>query len=255
MKKIYLLVSLCIICHVNQSQIIIHSFNQLLAGPGQLNIDINNDASDDYTFDILTLSPGVYAARVLPIGSSKILDNSTYGYPDTLNFNDSVAGYFHSNVGVLGTFNNAGQFRGAGNKYLGIKLNSGGQYYSGWIELNCNFNRDSLKIISCGYNSTSNALILAGQTTTNGVPNCPEKSQEIKLFPNPCNGILNVEINPKINYEINLTNSQGDEITPSGNFLQRGDNKIDLRSLPNGTYFLKLFSRETVSTKRIVLQR
>lgn len=40
---------------LSYSQINSYSINQTLAGPSQLTLDIDNDGSNDYTFDIITL--------------------------------------------------------------------------------------------------------------------------------------------------------------------------------------------------------
>lgn len=255
MKKIYLLISFYLIYNVSQSQIISYAINQTLAGPGQLSLDINNDASNDYTFDILTLSPGVYAARVLPIGISKILDNSTFGYPDTLNLNDSVVGYFHSNTGVLGTFTNAGQFKGAGNKYLGIKINVGGSNYLGWIKLNCNLNRDTLKIISCGYNTVDSAPILAGQTTLVGITGFVGNMPDVKLFPNPAQRIVNIESGTQNEmFEIRVLNVLGETVYNQSSLIDHSL-QIDVTSFSTGNYFVNLRSSKASVTKKISIQK
>ncbi|MFN3916199.1 MAG: hypothetical protein ACK4K0_00540 [Flavobacteriales bacterium] len=97
---------------ISISQIITGNINYTITTVGQHNVNLNNDVFNDFTFEIIELSPGVYSARVLPLNGSQILDNSTFGYPDALNFNDTIAGNFHSNTGILGTIANAGLFQG-----------------------------------------------------------------------------------------------------------------------------------------------
>lgn len=255
MKK--LIFSLLVLLAFNtKAQINSYPINFILAGPGQKNIDINNDAIDDYTFDILTLSPGVYAARVLPIGSSKILDNSTFGYPDTLNLNDSIKGYFHSNTGVLGTFNNAGQFRGAGNKFLGLKLNAGGMDYLGWIELNCNFNRDTLKLIACGYNTQANVGITAGQTILNGINNYSLSSPVFDLFPNPCTKYVQLVPTNKTQHQlvtITIYDPLGNAVLQT-HLSTLTENGIDISQLPNGIYSVQIETLEGLFSKKLVIE-
>lgn len=112
-----------------RAQIITNSIHHQIIGQGQYSLDLNIDNSADYRFEIITLSPGVLAARVISLNGSFVLDNSTYGYADALDFGDSIKGYFHANTIVLGTINSAGNFSGKGNKYLGLHiLSNQGQF-------------------------------------------------------------------------------------------------------------------------------
>ena len=219
---------------LSYSQINSYSINQTLAGPSQLTLDIDNDGSNDYTFDIITLQPGVYAARANAANSSKILDNSNFGYPDTLNFNDPVVGNFDAG-GVLGTLNNAGQFKGAGNKYLGIKINSGNSNFLGWIELNCSSNNDTLQILTCGFNTISGDPIKAGQTVGTGVSYNQNKLSEVKIFPNPCSSEINIARITSESIDYSIYSSIGQEVLSGIT-----NNKIDVSHLPNGVYTLKI---------------
>jgi hypothetical protein len=232
---------------LSYSQINSYSINQTLAGPSQLTLDIDNDGSNDYTFDIITLQPGVYAARANAANSSKILDNSNFGYPDTLNFNDPVVGNFDAG-GVLGTFNNAGQFKGAGNKYLGIRINSGNSNFLGWIELNCSPNNDTLQILTCGFNTISGDPIKAGQTIGTNVFDNQNKSQEVKIFPNPCSTEVMIvsAFNTNSNYAV--YSSIGQEVL-SGIV----NNKINISILPNGVYTLKIQGEVYSENKKIIV--
>ena len=146
-----------------------------LVSTGHQRFDLNNDGVNDVGFeiiDLLTLNSGYLpeefdslAARVIPY-TLEILDNSTYGYPDALVDGQSVSegGHWSSLHGVLGTFLNAGQFQGNGDRYLGIRFPKDGDYQYGWIKLNCSAHNDTLKIISVAYNITPGGLITAGQT-------------------------------------------------------------------------------------------
>ena len=237
LKRSQLFFLFLFICFISFSQINSYPINQTLTAVGQKTFDIDNNGSVDYTFDIILLSPSVYAARVNAIGSSKILDNSTFGYPDTLSFNDPVVGYFHTGIGVLGTFNNAGQFNGAGIKYLGIKINSGTFDYLGWIKLYCSVNRDTLKIISCGYNTTSGAAINAGQTIISAIKESSSTFLDVGFFPNPCSKEITFIGSNKNGNNYSLLNSIGQVLVTGIT-----ESKIDISNLPNGIYYLKLYN-------------
>ncbi len=232
------------------AQINSYPLNQSLIGPGQLSFDIDNDGMNDYTFDILTLSPGVLAARVNGDGNSKILDNSTFGYPDTLNFNDPVTGYFHSGIGVLGTFNNAGQFNGAGNKYLGIRINSGGSDFYGWIELYCSVDRDTLNLISCGYNTTSGASILAGQTSLTGINDFHKDMLDVRLFLNENATELTIKRDLINNFNYLIYSLSGQEVS-----CGMASDRIDISKLSNGNYILKIQKENSYIARQFVISR
>ena len=104
------------------------------------------------------------AARVIPL-NTEILDNSTYGYPDALAGHEPIseAGYWTDRTGVLGTFMNAGQFQGMGERYLGIRFPGQDGYLYGWIKIYCSQHNDTLRIIEFAHNRFRDNSILAGQ--------------------------------------------------------------------------------------------
>jgi hypothetical protein len=141
---------------------------------GHRKFDLSENAVPDIAFEIIDLNlfnpqglPEHFdslAARVIPI-NIEILDNSTYGYPDALNPNEVISGKgnWMNNTGVLGTFGNAGQFKGQGDKYLGIRFPADDDYRYGWIRLTCSEHNDTLKIIDYAFNNKKNSSIKAGQ--------------------------------------------------------------------------------------------
>lgn len=237
------------------SQVNTFAINQTIIGPGTLSFDLNNDGDDDFSFDIVTLSPDVFAARVLTIGSSTILDNSTFGYPDTLNAGDAVSGNFESGNGVLGTISNAGQFKGAGDKYLGIKIAASGNEHLGWIKVNCSINRDTLNIISCGYNTSASAHIKAGQTTITSIDD-PESelASLISIYPVPFStqAVLKAE-NPFHDAILRVVNTSGKTVKQMEHI--NGQSIVLSRdNLAGGVYFVHLIQdRQPIATRKIII--
>ena len=141
---------------------------------GHKDFDLDSDLFADIAFEIIDLNkynpdglPDSFdslAARVVPI-NIEILDNSTYGYPDALELNDLISGksYWSDKTSVLGTFLDAGQFQGNGDKYLGIRFSISEKYKYGWIKLYCSQHNDTLRIIEYAYNNISGSNIYAGQ--------------------------------------------------------------------------------------------
>jgi hypothetical protein len=141
---------------------------------GYMGVNLDTDNRYDIGFEIVNLNkynpnglPESFdslAARVIP-KSIEILDNSTYGYPDALEFDERIDKYgnWTNESGVLGTFLNAGQFKGKGEKYLGIRFLINNNYKFGWIKIYCSHHNDTLRIIEYAYNNSLGNPIKAGQ--------------------------------------------------------------------------------------------
>ncbi len=132
------------------------------SGPLMLNVD--GDASNDYTFEIFPLSGSSTAARVVSLGDSYVMDASTFGYPDALNCGDDVTGPYTSGNAVLGTdVGGGGLFTGVGLKFLGLKMNAGGESYIGWISMEVSASNDTIILHDLGYTYFTDNAIAAGQ--------------------------------------------------------------------------------------------
>ena len=147
------------------SQINTYSINDTVttvSGPITLNIDGN--ASDDYTFEIFPLSGSSTAARVVSLWDSYVMDASTFGYPDALNCGDVVTGPYTTGNAVLGTdVGGGGSFTGAGLKFLGLKIVAGGESFHGWISLEVATSNDTIILHDVGYSTVPDNAIAAGQ--------------------------------------------------------------------------------------------
>jgi hypothetical protein len=145
-----------------------------LISTGYIRFDIDSDSINDFAFEIINLQPlnnnqlpsefDSLAVRAHPFSGS-ILDNSTFQYADALNYDEeiSTASNWTTNFVVLGTFMNAGQFNGKGEKYLGIRLNGVSDYKYGWIKIYVSEHNDTLRIIDYAYNDNEGSFIKAGQ--------------------------------------------------------------------------------------------
>lgn len=145
-----------------------------LISTGYIRLDLDSDSINDFAFEILNLQafnnnqlPSEFdslAVRAHPFSGS-ILDNSTFQYTDALSSDEEIsltANWTNSFV-VLGTFMNAGQFNGKGEKYLGIRLNGETDYKYGWIKIYVSEHNDTLRIIDYAYNNIEGSAIKAGQ--------------------------------------------------------------------------------------------
>lgn len=233
-----------------QAQINAYAINFILTDSGQKSFDLNSDGTDDFIFDILPLGQGNLAARVNGINSSEILDNSTFGYPDTLNTWDPVTGYFHTGIGVLGTFHNGALFKGAGKKFLGMKIHTSAGLLAGWFELRVSANNDTLEILSCGYLTSPNGTIAAGQLYMTGLSGLTESMENVVFYPNPTVGTLYISglSNGEFAYTIYSVN---------GTCVQRGVAKtaLDLAHIPEGIYFIGIQAGDQKITRKISVKK
>lgn len=74
----------------------------------------------------------------------------------------------------------------------------------------------------------------------------------IAIFPNPTSGILNINA-VEANSSVEVYNVIGDKVYT--NTLVKGNNVVDLSSLANGAYFVKLNSNGAITTKKVVLSK
>lgn len=141
--------------------------------------DLDGDGNADISFDIIDLhkfnpqgipqSFDTLAARVHPVQTTEILDNSTYGYPDALDEQVEVGpNHFwnHRQNFVLGTFLTAGNFKGAGDKYLGFRFADGNGHHYGWVKLYVSAQNDTLRLYSFAWHKVVDEPILTGQLST-----------------------------------------------------------------------------------------
>jgi len=74
----------------------------------------------------------------------------------------------------------------------------------------------------------------------------------VKIYPNPSTGIFNINMSGISNpIEIKVTNSQGQLIY---NAQLNGSQQLDLSGQPNGVYFLRLISKESVRLEKLVVK-
>jgi hypothetical protein len=142
---------------------------------GYKRFDLNGDEIPDIAFEIIDLlefnpnglpdSFDHLAARAVPL-NLYLLDNSAYGYADALEEGELInnEGIWTNETVVLGTFQNAGQFQGQGERYLAYRFYGEQGYQYGWIQLQCSQHSDTLNVIDYAFKTNTEPTILAGQT-------------------------------------------------------------------------------------------
>lgn len=75
--------------------------------------------------------------------------------------------------------------------------------------------------------------------------------KDIKIYPNPSNGIINIQSNQVDNYTIEVYDLVGNLIFKT---TKQGNSTLDLSGFVNGVYVVKISTKEDSVSKRIVIQ-
>jgi Concanavalin A-like lectin/glucanases superfamily/Secretion system C-terminal sorting domain/Ig-like domain CHU_C associated len=102
--------------------------------------------------------------------------------------------------------------------------------------------------------ATSNFLagspIVTGTTCTTLNTSNFEVSNNIKMYPNPTNNIVTVEVNDLTNAKLQVVDITGKILMNQA--LNTSSNTVDVTQLPTGMYFFKVTSNEGTTTNKIV---
>ena len=228
------------------SQINSYSVNQTITtSSGSFTLDIDSDGNDDYTFEILPLSGSSIAARVISIGSSQVMDGSTIGYPDALNFGDNVTSPYSSGNAVLGTdVGGGGYFSGAGMKYLGLNLDISGESHLGWISIEVVASNDTITLHDIGYNTAASDGITAGLMSLTSVNDI--SLIDFEIYPNPCRNQISIDwpnSNSSVRYSIS-------DLTGKSMLNGAANKNIDVSILASGIYILTIAEGLDIGRKK-----
>ena len=99
---------------------------------------------------------------------------------------------------------------------------------------------------------STTAIILKGTSTTTGINQTTNNSNEVNIYPNPSNGNIKIQTDKELGAVI-IYNALGEMVH------NQTSNKtsIDLSNLQNGVYFVTLKDKQqqTIATKKIIVQR
>ena len=73
---------------------------------------------------------------------------------------------------------------------------------------------------------------------------------EIEVFPNPVNDLLSIRLNTPGSHQFQITSLNGQQVL-SGLF-EGYSNQVDLSSFPSGIYFITIWSKDFIRTRKIV---
>lgn len=193
-------------------------------------MQINKDVSSLNNLDVAIVSPTNAIADTMKPGS--LIDQS-------LNWSTSGGAslYYYSVVGS--TFSTSGLFNSI-NKYLAFRIKLPTDTIYGWFLMDFP-NLGTIKVRSWAYTS----LVL-------GVKNVSNKSENLKIFPNPAFNELNLFCKGHSIKEVTLFNCRGEEILKQKQEISSENFNIDISKLESGIYFLQLSSKDSIFTKKFI---
>ena len=96
--------------------------------------------------------------------------------------------------------------------------------------------------------STKTVNFCVGGSTENTI----ETATEMSIYPNPTSGMLNVISNEEID-SVEIFNSVGTAVFSSQ--VACNSSEIDMSNLPNGMYFVRVYTANGIETVKVVLER
>lgn len=154
-------------------------------------LDMNNDASDDLQFVVNSMSGSftysgfniVYSGSYAAVGAASLggvmgtsgTSNPAASALSNGNAIDAAANFIAAGqLGMAGSYSivglpyggpfSSGNFQGAGEKFLGVKLSISGNDHFGWVRLELSADAGTLTIKDYAYLGGAGGQILAGQT-------------------------------------------------------------------------------------------
>jgi len=100
--------------------------------------------------------------------------------------------------------------------------------------------------------SNGNAVGIRMITSDEDVVSVKEQISEFNIYPNPSNGILNIELDKSGNYSIQVSDLIG-KVVSTRNITSNV--ALDLQHLERGVYFVNISSNDISTTHKIVIER
>lgn len=195
--------------------------------------------------------------QVFEFGDTAMIDLYFVNYgPDTLNANDTIY-YWAFGVPTAALVD---QMIAPGDSLivnLGWEANTGEE--TDTITVKAYLDSLSPTFIQTNFqnDTTSVSFVLKGSGVNGIRETASSKSNKLEVYPNPCNGILNLDMDAEQNTIVNLAvyNTLGREVVKKkGIHLLTGNNKryLDLSTIPIGTYFLHISGKGYNGLRKVI---
>jgi hypothetical protein len=207
-------------------------------------LDLNNDNQTDFMIQFGG-SAGMAGVMCYPQNNNAYAGNfviDTYlpwALSESDNICDSLATWYNANnPGTIAMGSSIGNWVGATDKYLALKLIVGGNTFFGWARFDVLESSASFTIKDYAFESTPNTCIQAGQTSLGLNEN--SNKNDFSIFPNPCNSSTTIKTKVNLNNAtITIYNAFGQALKQVKNI---SGHTISLyrENLPSGLYFIGL---------------
>lgn len=254
MKKNYfslLLITACSFVQQSNAAIVYNDIaDQTLASGGSITIDFNSDGTTEFTFQDMGFGGAVQPAVMFGDPNFHLTTVSTAQWDVMKGINagtliNANVGFFDQGDAYVDPTWGSTAFPIV-DTYLGAQFKIGANTYFGWILVNWNGNGTFIVKVFAYENAASTAIV-AGNTGAQSASIANELKSEFSVFPNPTTDFLEIQ-SKEIEFD------QIEIISLNGDILLKQEilnsSRIDVSSLSNGFYFLKLSnSNLTVSRK------
>lgn len=236
------------------------------------NFDLNHDGAADFTFFLLRYNTGSQVNnQVLGFGSNSVYEvagevNSSNGYPyvSLINAGERIgdnlpwqpyASYFwvlarHIENGSSAV--DAGNWAGAEDKYLGLRISVGYDSYYGWLRLSVDSNAEQFSVSGFAYQSIPDSAILAGDSASITSVSAIEVDNQISIFSAANSVFISNSFAGQSDMEVFLFDMAGRVI-----YNRRHATKTALIELPEaapGIYLVKVSTGMGTATKKISIR-
>ena len=250
------------------------------------NLDLNNDLTPDFPLTVQsatgTYLGGLVNYAILGAGLITASSNEIVGYAgayanyaSALNFGDTVSdiqnfisaplatsssqggALLGANVVITGIYSTTlgqGQFIGQSDKFIGLKLISGGSTYHGWARVDVSLDGSSFTVKDYAYESVANAQIICGDTGGGMITsvNPDQLLKDVRTYYYGGNVMVDVGGDLSQSGQVIVMNSAGQTVREYG--LQTGRNRFDVSDLSSGIYMVATRFNEGEEVRKIMIR-
>jgi hypothetical protein len=234
---------------------------------GAYNLDLNNDGTVDYQFQVTHGTNSAYGfpiqydlAAIVPVpGSGNAID--TLNGPIAHNLNDPLnstnawvddagASYQLLGLNLPSLAYQTGNFIGTTDKYIGFKFKISGADHYGWVRIDLNSTATSLTIKDYAYDATANTQILAGAMPLGINEAASALAENVTIFSSDRSVRVNMN-NASATGFITVTNALGQEIAKKE--ISDALMSISMETASKGIYYVTVQQESATITKKVVI--
>ncbi len=183
-----------------------------------------------------------------PLSNTAIIDSARQSWSD-LPFGAILV------VNGSGAFGSTGDWSDTTDRYLGIRITVGGDWFYGWVRVSVDPYIISFTISDYAYNSTPNQPILAGQGQPNFGTTENSFASTINLFPNPATSHVTIDFgNNNQKVDVTITDVTG-KIMYSTSASETQEIEVNTEDFKAGIYVVQIQAGDFSATKKLVIEK